>query len=141
MRARLLLLSPLVACASVAYVPVDIEVDVLGVVPSDAETIHMCVEGSGEMSAGAGNGRVTFAGIRADTEAVVTLVFVDEDGVVVGGAGPVSLAAEGFDVGDAPPWLEVEQDDRSDDCVPVGTPASDDAESWVLGTRFTGETW
>lgn len=141
MRGLLPLLMPLAACGSVAYVPVDIEIDVLGSVPADVETLHMCVEGSGELSAGAGNGRVTFAGIRADTEAIVTLVFVDEDGVVIGGAGPVSLAAEGFGGDGSPAWLQVEQDDRSDDCVPVGVPASDDAETWVLGTRFTGETW
>ncbi len=138
---RVLLLSPLVACGSVAYVPVDIEVDVLGTVPIDAETIHMCVEGSGDLSEGAGNGRVTFAGIRADVEASVTLAFLDETGVVIGGAGPVNLAAEGFGTDSAPNWLQVEQDDRAEDCVPVGVPASDDAESWVLGTRFTGETW
>lgn len=129
-----LALGILPACGSVAYRPVDLELDVLGALPVDAETIHMCVEGSGELSEGAGNGRVMFAGLHADQPATITLAFVDDAGGVIGGVGPV-------DLDDLTPWAEAAQDDRAEDCVADGTTTTADEASWVLGIRFTGETW
>ena len=127
-------LAVLLGCGSVAYRPVDLEIDVIGAVPAEAETIHMCVEGSGELSEGAGNGRVLFAGLHTDHTATITLAFFTDTGEVIGGAGPI-------DLDEATPWAEVEQDDRADDCVAEGTTTTADEASWVLGTRFTGETW
>ena len=127
-------LALLTACTSVAYRPVGLEIDVIGAVPLDAETIHMCVEGSGDLSEGAGNGRVLFAGLHTDHAATITLAFVTDAGDVIGGAGPI-------DLDETTPWAEVQQDDRADDCVAQGTTTTADEPSWVLGTRFTGETW
>lgn len=129
-----LVLSAVLACNSVDYRTVDLQVDVIGPVPVDAETLHMCVVGSGELSEGAGNGRVLFAGLHADQPASITIAFVDETGHVIGGAGPLNLD-------DGTPWAEVEQDQRDEDCTDEGIPAAADEESWVLGVRFTGETW
>ncbi len=132
-----MLLAWLVGCGGgegVNYVPVDLQLDVVGTVPVDIETIHMCVEGSGELTEGAGNGRVMFAGLRADDVALVTLDFRDVDDVVIGGVGPVEMD-------NTTAWLEAPQDTREDGCTAAGSTAEDDAESWVLGVRFTGEVW
>ena len=40
------------------YDPVDLQLDVDAPLPTAAETLHVCVTGAGELSAGAGNGRL-----------------------------------------------------------------------------------
>ncbi len=124
----------LTGCASITYSPIDLQLDVVGAVPNDAQTIDMCVEGAGLLSEGAGNGRVMFAGLPADVATTVTLDFTDTSGAVIGGVGPVV-----FDVGTA--WVQAPQDKRTTPCAADGQPVSSDEASWVLGTRFTSETW
>lgn len=124
----------LFGCASLDYSPVDLQLDVLGTLPSAAETIDMCVEGAGFLNEGAGNGRVMFAGLPADVVTTVGLTFRDEEGAVIGGAGPVDFDTEVR-------WLEVAQDDRSEPCAADGQPVTSDQPSWVLGVRFSDEPW
>lgn len=94
----------------------------------------MCVEGAGFLNEGAGNGRVMFAGLPADVVTTVGLTFRDEEGAVIGGAGPVDFDTEVR-------WLEVAQDDRSEPCAADGQPVTSDQPSWVLGVRFSDEPW
>lgn len=121
-------------CAGVDYRPVDLQLDVLGAVPAEAETIRMCVEGVGELTEGAGNGRVVYAGLRTDSVAQVTLSFETETGDVIGGAGPVELDAD-------TPWAEVEQDDRAEACTATAFDVPASEAGWALGVRFTAEPW
>jgi hypothetical protein len=118
----------------VEYRPVDLQLDILGSLPAATETLHVCVSDVGELSEGAGNGRVVFAGLPADTEAQVTVDFLDDLGAVIGGAGPAT-----FEPNDT--WMEQAQDERTGACTADGQAAPDNSESWVLGVRFTEEPW
>ncbi len=127
-RLALLTLFTLSACARVDYQPVDLQLDVLGELPEEAATLHVCVEGAGEHSQGAGNGRGVFFGIPEGL-VVVLIDVLDEQGAVLATAGPVA-----FEDGETYATTPLEEGGRvchdDGDVVPEGEP------SQVLGYRI-----
>lgn len=121
-------------CGGLDYRPVDLQLDILGRLPAATETLHLCVAEVGELSAGAGNGRVVFAGLPADTATTITVDFLDEAGTIIGGAGPAEFEP-------TTTWMELPQDQRDVGCTAQGSAVPEDAADWVLGVRFTEEPW
>lgn len=83
----------LAGCARETYDVADLQVDVTAPLPADAETLRLCVTGVGAMETGAGNGRAAFTGIPAAIPVEFALTVLDEEGGVLGGAGPVTVDA------------------------------------------------
>ena len=131
---RAALLCCVSGCGSVEYRAVDLQLDILGSLPDATETLHVCVSAVGELTAGAGNGRVVYAGLPADTTTTVAVDFLDASGEVIGGAGPAAFEP-GTD------WMEQPQDPRKEGCTAQGQTAPDNEAGWVLGVRFTEEPW
>jgi hypothetical protein len=121
-------------CGAVDYRAIDLQLDIVGSLPDTTETLHVCVSEVGELSAGAGNGRVVYAGLPADTATTVTVDFLDASGAVIGGAGPAIFEPSAA-------WVEQPQDQRQDGCTAQGQTAPDNETGWVLGVRFTEEPW
>jgi len=127
-------MSSAAGCGGVDYRPVDLQLDIVGSLPEATETLHLCVADVGELSAGAGNGRVVFAGLPADKPATITVDFLDEAGTIIGGAGPAVFEA-------TTTWMEQPQDQRASGCTAQGSAVPEEAAGWVLGVRFTEEPW
>jgi predicted RNA methylase len=101
--------------------------------PSTAETLHVCVSGTGTLDLGAGNGRAAFTGILAGSSPVATVQALDADGAVLGEA----TAAFGADIAYVlAPWT-----DAVAPCDDPGGRAPADAATWLLGIRFAEPSW
>jgi hypothetical protein len=122
----MVLLAFLGACARVDYQPVDLQLDVLGALPDQAAMLHVCVEGAGEHTQGAGNGRGVFSGIPPGP-AVVRFDVLDEADGVLASAGPATFDGVGYLT---TPLLE-----GGEACLDDGAPVEAGAESQVLGFR------
>lgn len=126
------MLLALFACAAVAYDVADLQLDIAGELPADAETMHVCVEGEGEHDEGAGNGRVAVTALWSDRPAVVRVEILDD----VGGQLLITDAVT-FEEGDAYKVTEPLDPDGTI-CAAQGHFAPDDADSLLLGIRFVG---
>ncbi|MFZ5476592.1 MAG: hypothetical protein ACOZNI_07435 [Myxococcota bacterium] len=125
----------LLACARTGYDVVDLQLDVADPLPAAAEQVHVCVAGAGELTEGAGNGRIAFTGLFAGEPAEVRLEVLDAAGDVLAVAGPVTLNA-------AKTYATAGLADEGEPCADAGERAPDDAETWVLGLRFLeDEPW
>jgi len=124
-------------CGELDYRYGDLELDIEGPVPADAETLRLCIDGFGATTTGAGNGRAAVTGLGVDRDYSVFLDVLDADGAILATAGPAALSA------DAPftttPLLGV----ATDPCTADGSPAPQGADSWLLVIRFdeTGTPW
>lgn len=107
----------------------DLQIDVAAPLPADAENLRMCVSDHGDLTIGAGNGRMAFTGIRAETEIVVTLDVLDAYGTLVASMAPASL---GPDIR----YTTAELLDPEVPCTATGDIAEAGAETWLLGLRF-----
>jgi hypothetical protein len=122
----------LTACGTVAYAPADLQLDVAAPVPDAAETLRVCVTGRGVHSQGIGNGRAVVTGLPAGAPAEVRLEILDDAGVRIAEAGPVTLDA-------ATPWASIPLLPAADGCDDPGAPAPADADTALLAVRF--EEW
>ncbi len=123
----IIVVAALQACDRVEYTPVDLQLDILGTFPEDAATLHVCVDGAGEYSRGAGNGQGVFFGLPVGP-IVVRLDVLGEDDGVLATAGPVS-----FDQGETYTTTPLEEGGEA--CEDDGDIVSDSAASQVLGFR------
>lgn len=117
------------ACARETYDVADLQVDVTAPLPAAAENLRMCVSEHGDLRVGAGNGRMAFTGIRADTQVVVTLDVLDEDGALIASMAPASL---GPDVR----YTTTALLDPAEPCTAEGDIAEAGADTWLLALRF-----
>lgn len=122
-----LLLAFLPACERVAYQPVDLQLDVEGALPEDAATLHVCVEGAGENTQGAGDGQGVFTGIPVGP-VVVWLDLLDDEDRVLATAGPAEFAE-----GDT--YLAVPLGDGGAACQDDGAVVPEGQPSLTLGFR------
>lgn len=121
------------ACARVEYDVADLQLDVEDPLPDAAETLHVCVEGAGELTQGAGNGRAAFTGIPTERPAVVVVEVYDVDGVMLGRTSPVELDAT--TVWRTTPLL----DPTAEPCADAGERVPEGDEDWLLALRFAEE--
>jgi len=112
----------------VDYQPVDRQLDILGTMPEDTATLHVCVQGAGEHDQGAGNGQGVFIGLP-EGPLVVSLDALGEDGSVLASAGPASFAVD--DDYQATPL-----EDDGELCRDDGQVVPADSPSQVLGFRI-----
>lgn len=122
----------LLGCAREAYDVADLQLDVDAPLPDAAETLHVCVEGAGELTQGAGNGRAAFTGLPEGVPAVVRLDVKDADDVVLASAGPVTLDA-------ATPYATTPLLDPAEPCADGGERAPEGDPTWLLAVRFREE--
>ena len=115
------------ACDRVEYQPVDLQLDLEGSFPLDADTLHLCVEGAGEHSQGAGRGQGVFNGIPVGP-VVVHYGVLDEDGVVLASAGPVELSLEDS-------YVVAPLEQGGELCEDDGSVVQQGEDSLVLGFR------
>ncbi len=121
-------------CAAEEYDRTDLQFDVDAPLPAAAETLHVCVSGTGTLDLGAGLGRAAFTGILAGTGVTVTVNVLDADGVVLGEAtGALDEATPYLSA----PWVE----GAATPCTDPGRRAPDTAETWLLGVRFQEAAW
>ncbi len=121
----------LLACAAVTYDVADLQLDIAGDLPADAETVHVCIEGQGEHDQGAGNGRVAVTALWADRPAVVRVEVLDD----VGGQLLITDSVT-FDAGDSYIVAEANAPDGTI-CAADGHFAPDGADNILLGVRFS----
>lgn len=125
------MLALLLACARETYDVADLQLDVEAELPDASELIHVCVQGQGEHTEGAGNGRIAVPALRMDQAPVVTVEVWDDADQVLGVAGPVELlnayTTVAFTLGSA------------SSCTAEGAFARDDEASQLLALRFLGE--
>ena len=119
----------LLGCARETYNPADLQIDVTAPLPADAENLRMCVSEHGDLTIGAGNGRMAFTGIRADTDVVVTLDVTDADGVLLASLAPTELGPDTRYTTAA--LLEPQAP-----CEADGEIAEAGADTWLLALRF-----
>lgn len=141
-RRGLPLLVPLaLACGQGAWRNADLQLDVRGALPPEAERVRICVEGAGMRTLEAGPDRYAFPELPADRSAVVIVDALVEDDpwnpdtgdealAVVARAGPARLD------GDVP-WREVVlvPEATSAPCT-ASAVAEAEEESWLLAVRF-----
>lgn len=120
------------ACGTVAYAPADLQLDVAAPVPDAAETLRVCVTGRGVHSQGIGNGRAVVTGLPAGEPAEVRLEILDDAGLRIAEAGPVTLYAD-------TPWASTPLLPAADGCDDAGSPAPADEATALLAVRF--EEW
>ncbi len=121
------------ACARETYDVADLQIDVEAPLPTDAETLHICVSGVGELEQGAGNGRAAFPGLRAGEAVDVSVDVFDEGGTLLASAGPIRLD-------DATPYVATPLLDPAVPCVANGGVAAEGTDSWLLALRFLEAT-
>lgn len=123
----------LLACATPDYRAADLQLDIAAPLPEAAETLTVCVDGFGEYSAGAGNGRAAVAGLLVGESYPVTVDVYDADGVLLGTAGPTTLD-------EATPYAVAELGSPGIvPCAATGEVAPAGGESWILAIRFDEE--
>ncbi|MCK6521972.1 hypothetical protein L6R49_11075 [Myxococcota bacterium] len=126
-----------------AYRPVDLQLDLPGLVPTNAALARTCVAGVGERQAGARlEGRLVFTGVPATGPVDVVIDLFDEAGTLLTqgrgdqvdgyAVGERVDCVVGLDSGDWPV-------ETCEPCVAEGKFAEQDEPSWVLAIRFTGE--
>ena len=125
----------LLACAAESYDYADLQVDVQGAVPDDAEQARLCVEGVGLREEGAGNGRLAFPGLPQSVDALLTVDLLDEAGALVGRSVPVKIGVgtpyqqTGYTVVTGAP------------CEATGELAPEGSEGLLLVVRFVDSGW
>lgn len=119
----------LAGCARTEHTPVDLQIDVDTELPSDAETVNLCVAAGPWRQFGAAAGRYALTGLFVDVVPEVTVDVLDASGVVIGRVGPVVVAA---------PYLVASLDECAECsvCSSSGEIPADDEDSLVLGVRF-----
>jgi len=114
-------------------VAVDLQVDVDAPLPDEAEWVRLCITDGVHEEFGAGDGRYALPGVEADPE--LTVQVLDEQRLIVGGAGPVLVDEDHHVV----PYLELGCDGGHPVCSACegeGRPPPEGEPSWVLGLRF-----
>jgi hypothetical protein len=148
--AALLLLG---ACTREQYRNADLQLDILGALPSHADRVRICVEDLRSRTVGAGGDRYAVPGLPVGEPATVIVdALVEREG---GDSGLLDLitVARSTQVtftGDDP-WLETELEVFADDaeqawacngcptpCGVTATAAETEEESWLLTVRFQG---
>lgn len=126
----------LLACAATGYDPVALVMLVDAPLPAEAATVHVCVEGFGEMSFGAGNGRVAFTGIPTGIEVTATVDVLDIDSEVLGAATRTVVPGASTVADLLAPFLPADAP-----CADPGDRATADEAGGVLGIRFAEPSW
>lgn len=130
----LLLSGTMFGCGRVDYDVADLQLDIAAPLPADAETLHVCVVGAGELSRGAGDGRLAFTGLPAGDPATVIVEASDDAGTLLGRTGATVLDADA-------PWVTTEWVTTGwlppgEPCVDAGAPAPAGSDTWLLALRF-----
>ncbi len=123
------------ACAGIEPAPVDLQLDVTGPFPLDAETMRVCVSGRATHVQGFGNGRALVDGVPDGPISVAITLLDDAEGA--GGGQPVAGTTP-FPLDDGSPWGEVAlaRDAQPCDGGPVREPGPR-----ALAVRFAEEPW
>ena len=118
-----------VACSAVEYRDADLQLDLLGELPEEAESVRVCVGEVGEQDFGARiDGRFAVTGLPVGVPLDVDVEVHDADGAVLERASVEGL--EGY--AEAEPL-------SCEDCEPCtedGAFAPAGGETWVLAVRF-----
>jgi len=127
----MILLALLAGCPEpIDYRQADLQVDLPGLVPVDAETVRICVDGVGSRSFGARlAGRFALTGIPAGDPVDIVVDVLNEDG---------ELLIQGYADG-VEGWTTGELDEVCEGCEPCkaeGSFAAPEEDSWVLAVRF-----
>lgn len=118
-----------VACSAVEYRDADLQLDLLGEVPEDAEQVRVCVADVGEQSFGARiDGRFAVTGLYANEPVDVTIDLLDADAAVLARAEAADL--------DGYAELESRQCEGCEVCSEADNFAPAGGETWVLAVRF-----
>ncbi|HJN76428.1 MAG TPA: hypothetical protein QGF58_21045 [Myxococcota bacterium] len=118
-----------VACSAVEYRDADLQLDLLGDLPEEAEQIRVCVADVGEQTFGARlDGRFAVTGLYAEEAVDVTVDIVDVDDTMLERATVEGLTD----------YAEVEPRDCEgcEGCAEVDDFAAAGGETWVLAVRF-----
>jgi hypothetical protein len=122
----------LLACSPVDYRDADLQLDLPGQVPAQAEQVRVCIGGVGEQTFGARmNGLFAVTGLPAGQAVDVTVDVLEQDLVIVQGA---VQALTDYAVG-----TRIECDEQG--CTPCAEPvsfATAEEDTWVLALRFLG---
>lgn len=119
----------LLACARTAHVPVDLQLDVDGVLPDRAEAVRICVTDGPMREFGAADGAFALTGLEVDVSPEITADVLDEDRVMIARVGPV-VADSAYTVATPVDCAGCTGCSSSGAVPPAGEP------SWVLGLRF-----
>ena len=125
------MLLTLLACDMQTYDVADLQLDLEGAMPVDAELMHVCIADQLEHEEGAGNGRVAVPGLWADRDAEVRIELYNIDGEQLLVAGPIVFG----DAWQVAPVLEPD----GLRCAVDKDKAPTSAETWLLGIRFSEE--
>ena len=111
----------------------DLQLDLPGAMPEQAETVRVCVEGAGERDFGARlSGLFTLTGLPVGQEARVQVDVFDEEGtLLISGSGTVLDYAVGL-------RLECAAGAVCEPCEDDGDPVSEEDSAWLLAVRFLG---
>ena len=126
----------LLACTGVDHVPVELQLDVTGAFPSDAETMRVCVSGREVHVQGFGNGRALVPGVP-DGPVRVAVTLLDDVAGAAGGGAPIA-GTQPVALDDEAPWAEAAlvRDVRPCDAGP-----SISEGTRALAVRFAEEPW
>ncbi len=120
-------------CMPVEHRAADLQLDLPGSQPQEAETVRVCVRGVGYRDYGARlTGQFTMTGLPVGEPALVQVdVYDGDDTLLVSGEGEV----EDYLLGRR---LECAAGAVCEPCEDEGEPAQDQEDSWLLAVRFLG---
>ena len=120
-------------CTPTEHRYADLQLDLPGALPEQAETVRVCVEGSGERDFGARlSGMFTLTGLPVGEPARVQVDVFDAEGALLAtGAGEVWDYAVGV-------RLECAAGAVCEPCQDDGEPVDEEDSAWLLAVRFSG---